>query len=162
MIEKIVTIGVYGTDEASFYMALTKSGVDTFCDIRLHRGMRGSRFAYVNSVYLQSRLKELGISYMHLKELAPPKEVRAMQKEADRLSGVEKRTRSNLGRIFVEEYQKRCLSRFDAENFLASLSPASKVIALFCVERAPEACHRSLVGKLLKEKYSIPLEDITP
>lgn len=162
MIEKILTIGVYGTNEASFYHALTKAGVDTFCDIRLHRGMRGSKFAYVNSAYLQNRLKELGISYLHVKALAPCKEVRAMQKEDDKISGAEKRTRSTLGRVFVEEYRKRNLSLFDADAFLTSLSPESKVIVLFCVERAPEACHRSLVGTLLKDKYSIPLEDITP
>lgn len=162
MIEKIVTIGVYGTNESTFYHALKKAGVDTFCDIRLHRGMRGSKFAYVNSAYLQNMLKELGISYLHVKGLAPTKEVRAIQKEDDKVRGAEKRTRSTLGRIFIEEYRKRNLSMFDADAFLTSLSPVSKVIALFCVERAPEACHRSLVGTLLRDKYSIPLEDITP
>jgi len=162
MIEKIVTIGVYGTNESTFYHALKKAGVDTFCDIRLHRGMRGSKFAYVNSAYLQNRLKEIGVSYLHVKELAPAKEVRAMQKEDDKACGTEKRTRTALGRVFVEEYRKRNLSLFDADAFLASLPSEAKVIALFCVERAPEACHRSLVGTLLKQKYSIPLEDITP
>lgn len=162
MIEKVVMIGVYGTNESTFYNALTKSGVDTFCDIRLHRGMRGSKFAYVNSAYLQNKLKELGINYQHVKELAPSKEVRTMQKEDDKITGAEKRTRSTLGRIFIEEYLNRNLSMFDADAFLFSLPTETKVIALFCVERAPEACHRSLIGKLLKEKYSIPLEDITP
>jgi uncharacterized protein (DUF488 family) len=111
---------------------------------------------------LQNKLKELGINYLHIKELAPTKEVRTMQKEDDRITGVEKRTRSALGQIFIEEYRNRNLSLFDADAFVISLPAETRVIALFCVERAPEACHRSLVGKLLKEKYSILLEDITP
>jgi len=162
MIEKIVTIGVYGTNEFSFYNALKKADVDVFCDIRLHRGMRGSKFAYVNSSFLQNRLKELGINYLHLKELAPSKEVRAMQKEDDKNSGVEKRTRMTLGRVFVEEYQERNLLKFDAGAFMSLLPNKTRVIALFCVERSPEACHRSLVGTYLKQKYSISVEDITP
>lgn len=162
MIEKVFTIGVYGTNEARFFDTLKKRGVDTFCDIRLHRGMRGSKFSYVNSAYLQKRLAELGIQYVHVKELAPAKEVRAMQKEDDRITGAEKQTRTALGRVFVEEYRKRNLAHFDAEAFLGTLPPGTKSIALFCVERAPEACHRSLVGKLLQEKFSIPFEDITP
>ena len=162
MIEKIVTIGVYGTNEARFFDALKNGRVDTFCDIRLHRGMRGSTFSYVNSAYLQKKLAELGINYIHVKELAPAKEIRAMQKEDDKHTGAEKRTRTVLGSVFVTEYQKQNLEHFDADTFIMSLPPETKTIALFCVERAPDACHRSLVGALLKEKYSIPIEDITP
>jgi len=162
VIQKIVTIGVYGTNESAFFSAITNAEVDTFCDIRLHRGMRGSKFSYVNSSYLQKKLKELNINYLHIKELAPSKDVRMMQKKDDEARGAEKRTRSSLGLVFIEEYHKTCLSVFDTEAFLSSLSPASKVIALFCVERAPEACHRSLVGRLLKERHAIQLEDITP
>ena len=35
---KIVTIGVYGFDEDSFFEALRKAKVDTFCDIRKPAG----------------------------------------------------------------------------------------------------------------------------
>ena len=30
---RIITIGVFGFDEESFFAALTGAGVDTFCDI---------------------------------------------------------------------------------------------------------------------------------
>ncbi|MFN2179799.1 MAG: hypothetical protein ACK2UV_09955, partial [Candidatus Promineifilaceae bacterium] len=56
----IVTIGVYGFDETTFFQALKDAGVDTFCDIRRRRGVRGSRYAFANSKRLQKRLAELG------------------------------------------------------------------------------------------------------
>lgn len=36
------------------------------------------------------------------------------------------------------------------------------VVALFCVEREPEACHRSIVGNRLAHDLGIPLEHIKP
>ena len=72
---KIVTIGVYGFDEAGFFRALQEARVDTFCDIRDRRGVRGSTYAFVNSQRLQTRLTNLGICYLHRKDLAPSKAV---------------------------------------------------------------------------------------
>jgi len=69
MATTIVTIGVYGFDEQSFFGALQDAKIDTFCDIRLRRGMRGSLYAFANSEYLQRRLRKLEIRYLHLKEL---------------------------------------------------------------------------------------------
>ena len=42
---RIVTVGVYGFNEATFFAALRATGVDTFCDIRLRRGVRGREYA---------------------------------------------------------------------------------------------------------------------
>lgn len=58
---KIVTIGVYGFNEADFFQAVQDAGIDTFCDIRMRRSMRGSQYAFANSTYLQQRLYDLGI-----------------------------------------------------------------------------------------------------
>ncbi|HEX9735328.1 MAG TPA: DUF488 family protein [Thermoanaerobaculia bacterium] len=68
---RIVTIGVYGFDEEGFFLALTNAGVDTFCDVRRRRGLRGSTYAFANSRRLQDRLATVGIRYVHVKELAP-------------------------------------------------------------------------------------------
>ena len=70
---KIVTIGVYGFDELGFFDALCKAGVDTFCDIRSRRGVRGATYAFANSKRLQARLSELGIQYIYRKDLGPTK-----------------------------------------------------------------------------------------
>ena len=73
---KIITIGVYGFDESSFFEALRKAAVDTFCDIRSRRGVRGRTYAFANSQRLQARLAELGIRYIYRKDLGPTKTVR--------------------------------------------------------------------------------------
>lgn len=83
---KIVTIGVYGFDETGFFEALRSAGVDVFCDIRARRGVRGSTYAFANSVRLQARLAEMGVRYLHRKDLAPTQAVRDRQAEADRAS----------------------------------------------------------------------------
>ncbi|WP_278752735.1 hypothetical protein, partial [Alistipes putredinis] len=57
------TIGVYGSTEQSFFTKLKENGIDTFCDIRQRRGVRGKKYAYVNSTYLQNKLKEYGIKF---------------------------------------------------------------------------------------------------
>jgi uncharacterized protein (DUF488 family) len=80
---KIITIGVYGSTEQDFFQALVDAGVDTFWDIRQRRGMRGSKYAFVNSSRLQAKLRELGIRYLHVKELAPSKQNREVQRVAD-------------------------------------------------------------------------------
>ena len=65
----IFTIGVYGSVEESFFNTLIDNKIDTFCDIRQRRGVRGSQYSYVNSNYLQTKLNELGIRYHYVKEL---------------------------------------------------------------------------------------------
>ena len=82
----ILTIGVYGFDEERFFQALLDAHVDTFCDIRRRRGMRGSLYAFANSANLQRRLNDLGIRYLHIKDLAPDAGLREQQKAAEKLA----------------------------------------------------------------------------
>jgi uncharacterized protein (DUF488 family) len=161
MAPKIVTIGVYGFTEAAFFEALQAHAVDLFCDLRQRRGLRGRKYAFANSVRLQQRLDELGIAYLHRKELAPPPEVRQQQQTADQAGGVKKRARRRLSPAFVEAYEATVLADFDARAFLDEVSPAA-VIALFCVEGEPEACHRSLVADHLARSLGLDLEHILP
>lgn len=151
------TIGVYNSTEEDFFKKLTNNHIDTFCDIRQRRGIRGSEYSFVNSRYLQQKLKELDIKYGHLLGLAPTTEIRELQKQADAQSGEQKRDRNKLGKIFTIAYKDRILSRFDFDHFIGQLenTNANKVI-LFCVEEKAEACHRSIVAdKLEKSGYKI-------
>jgi uncharacterized protein (DUF488 family) len=159
---KIVTIGVYGFDKETFFQALQDAKVDTFCDIRRRRGMRGSAYAFANSKNLQRRLGELGIRYVYIKELAPSEEVREKQKREDEQLGIAKRSRTTLGQAFIKAYEQECLSHFNAEEFLEKIGKEAQVIALFCVEREPEACHRSLAAKRLVRDLELPVEHIKP
>ncbi len=162
MIHKIVTIGVYGFSESGFFCALRKAKVDTFCDIRNRRGMRGAKYAFVNSSYLQLQLSELGIRYIHRKDLAPSKIIRDKQAVADKVSNTPKRDRNSLSESFIKAYVTECLSKFDPHGLVYNLDSDSKVIALFCVEKTPEACHRSLVASELNRVLSLEVEHILP
>ncbi len=159
---KIVTIGVYGFDEDSFFNALCKAEVDTFCDIRSRRGVRGATYAFANSKRLQARLAELDIRYIHRKDLGPTKVVREKQAAADKATKTAKRKRTELGEAFIKAYHTECLTAFDPQSLIEELESDAQIVALFCVETAPEACHRSLVADKLAKTFNLEVEDILP
>lgn len=137
------TIGVYNSTEQEYFDKLTENRIDTFCDIRQRRGVRGAKYAFVNSNRLQEKLNELDIKYGHVIDLAPTKEIRELQKEADAQHGELKRDRNRLGKVFTIAYKDRILSKFDFDSFINKLDEVgASRIALFCVEEKPEACCR--------------------
>jgi uncharacterized protein (DUF488 family) len=151
------TIGVYNSTEQEYFNRLTENNIDTFCDIRQRRGVRGAKYAFVNSNRLQEKLNELDIKYGHIIGLAPTSEIRELQKEVDAQQGELKRDRNKLGEIFTIAYKDRILSKFNFNSFIDKLDEvgANRVV-LFCVEEKPEACHRSIVtAKLEKLGYKI-------
>ena len=77
------TIGVYNSTEKEFFEKLTQNNIDTFCDIRQRRGVRGSKYSFVNSNRLQQRLNDFEIKYGYVPDLAPTTEIRELQKEID-------------------------------------------------------------------------------
>jgi uncharacterized protein (DUF488 family) len=159
---RFITLGVYGTSEEAFFQTLIAEQVDTFCDLRWRRGVRGSEYAFVNSTRLQRRLCELGIRYLHFRELAPPPELRERQAQADKAAGIAKRQRAALGEAFTRGYIEQRLSIFDTGGFLQGLGPGAQVVALFCVERDPAACHRSLLARRLKTDLGVPVKHLIP
>ncbi len=146
------TIGVYHSDEETFFKKLIDNGIDTFCDIRQRRGVRGSEYTFANSSRLQEKLNALGIKYVHILELAPTTEIRNLQNEADKKRGGYKRDRHQLDPAFALAYKEKVLKKFDFKGFLEGLEEkrANKMV-LFCVEEKPETCHRSIVSDQLKE-----------
>ncbi|MCX6930250.1 MAG: DUF488 domain-containing protein [Verrucomicrobia bacterium] len=155
---KLVTIGVYGFSETAFFDALRQAGVDTFCDIRWRRGVRGAEYAFANRARLEKRLAELGIRYLHLHELAATPALRQRQYEADKAEGTTKRKRSALGAAFIAGYREERLSAFDSRKFIEDLGAEARTVALFCVEREPVACHRSLVAERLQQDLGAEIE----
>mgnify|MGYP000297520666 FL=1 len=146
------TIGVYNSTETEYFNKLIENNIDTFCDIRQRRGVRGAKYSFVNSNRLQEKLNELDIKYGHVLDLAPTSEIRDLQKEADAKLGELKRDRNKLGKIFTIAYKDRVLEKFDFDSFIDKLDEvgANRVV-LFCVEEKPEACHRSIVTDKLEE-----------
>jgi hypothetical protein len=67
-----------------------------------------------------------------------------------------------LEQTFISAYEAECLSAFDSTDFLQKVGSEAKVISLFCVEREPQACHRSLAAKKIAHDLNLQLEHITP
>ncbi len=154
---QILTIGVYGFSEEVFFEKLKAAGVDTFCDIRWRRGVRGREYAFANSGRLQKQLAELGIRYLHFRELAPSPALRKRQMDADKAEGIAKRQRATLGQAFIAGYRE-AMSGFDSRKFIEGLGLQTRVAAFFCVERDPAACHRSLLAERLKKDLGAEIE----
>lgn len=149
------TIGVYGSDEKEFFDKLAKNKIDSFCDIRQRRGVRGSKYSFVNSNYLQIELKNMNINYAHILSLAPTTEIREHQRKEDLNKNELKKDRQELGVIFKFEYEKNILNNFDFEYFIETLENiGAKRVVLFCVEQTAEACHRSLVANKLQNDFN--------
>jgi uncharacterized protein (DUF488 family) len=157
----MATIGVYGFDVESFLQRLRQADVHLLLDIRQRRGVRGPEYAWANSARLQNALTAVDIAYRHVKELAPTTELRQLQYREDDRRGVGKRNRIALAPEYAQRYTSEILDPFDLGALVAELRSDS-VTALLCVERDPEACHRSLVAERLRAEYGLPVTDLRP
>ncbi len=157
---RIATIGVYGFDLDSFLEALKGAGVDLVLDVRQRRGVRGSEYAWANAARLQEALAGAGIGYSHLKELAPTTELREAQYREDTRLGEGKRSRTVISEAYADGYTEQILDRVDLEPIVRWIG--GSVPALLCVERDPEACHRSLVAARLARDWGFSVESLTP
>jgi uncharacterized protein (DUF488 family) len=153
-VRTVATIGVYGFTAQTFLERLREAGVGVLVDVRQRRGVRGSEYAWANSTRLQATLAEADIEYRHHKELAPTSELRQLQYREDDRQGVGKRSRTQLAREYRERYIAEILDRADLDALVAEL-PTDRATALMCVERDPEACHRSLIAERLAAHYGL-------
>jgi uncharacterized protein (DUF488 family) len=152
----IATIGVYGFSAETFLAALRAGGVTRVVDVRQRRGVRGPEYAWANSRRLQDALAAAGIEYEHRLDLAPTTELRQLQYREDARTGVGKRSRAQLAAEYTERYTREILDGVDLDELVASL-PHDGLAALLCVERDPEACHRSLVAERLASEHGLAL-----
>jgi uncharacterized protein (DUF488 family) len=118
--------------------------------------VRGPQYAWANAKRLQAALAEAGIGYRHHPELAPTTELRQLQYSEDDRLGVGKRSRVELAPEYRRRYLSEILDRADLGQLVAEL-PEEGAGALFCVERDPEACHRSLIAERVAAEYGLPL-----
>jgi Domain of unknown function DUF488 len=94
--------------------------------------------------------------------LAPSAETRTAQYAVDRAARVAKRQRAVLSPAFEDAYRRERLGAFDSVAFVADLGPEVRVVALFCVEREPAACHRSLVAARLADDLGSDIAHLLP
>jgi uncharacterized protein (DUF488 family) len=157
----IATIGVYGATVERFLHALADADVRTVLDVRQRRGVRGPEYAWANSKRLQRALADAGLGYRHLPWLAPTTELRHLQYAIDDAAGVGKRSRTELAPEYAERYRREILAAADLDELLDIL-PGLGHGALMCVERDPEACHRSLIADELARDYGFEVLNLYP
>lgn len=157
----VVTVGVYGFDAGSFLARLRDARVHLLLDVRQRRGVRGPEYAWANSRRLQAALAAAGIGYAHHPELAPTTELRRLQYAEDARLGVGKRTRRALAAGYVRRYTAEILDHADLAPLVSAL-PGAGAAALLCVERDPDACHRSLVAQRLAEEHGVTVAHLRP
>jgi len=122
--------------------------------------VRGSEYAWANAKRLEAALEEAGIAYSHLPELAPTTEMRQLQYREDERRGESKRSRTELAPEYVRRYTEEVLDQVDLAPIVRWMG--SKRPALLCVERDPEACHRSLVAARLASEFGFQVEHLKP
>jgi uncharacterized protein (DUF488 family) len=154
-------VGVYGATLERFLAALRVADVRQVLDVRQRRGVRGPEYAWANSQRLQTALADARIEYRHEKELAPTTELRALQYREDDRLGVGKRSRDLLAAEYAERYTREILGQADLQP-LVDAFPADGIAALLCVERDPEACHRSLVADRLAAEFGLAVTHLRP
>jgi uncharacterized protein (DUF488 family) len=159
--EQLATVGVYGFTLEEFLRTLREADVRLVLDVRQRRGVRGPQYAWANSKRLQAALAEAGIGYEHHPELAPTTELRQLQYREDDRLGVGKRSREQLAPAYRERYTREILDHADLDAVVAEL-PEARAGALLCVERDPEACHRSLVADRIAADHGLIVTHLRP
>jgi uncharacterized protein (DUF488 family) len=157
----VATIGVYGATLDSFLAALRGANVGQVIDVRQRRGVRGSEYAWANAQRLQAALAVEAIDYRQHKELAPTTQLRELQYTEDDRTGVGKRSRTALAPEYVERYTREILDHVDLAPIVAEM-PTDGIAAFLCVERDPEACHRSLVAERISEELGFEVRHLRP
>jgi uncharacterized protein (DUF488 family) len=158
---RVATIGVYGFTAGSFGEALREAGVDLVVDVRQRRGVRGSEYAWANAQRLPALLGQAAIGYLHRPDLAPTTELRRLQYAEDDRRGEGKRSRTALAPAYVSGYLEQILSDVDLGELAADLG-VHALPALLCVERDPEACHRSLIAEGLARDHGASIAHLRP
>jgi uncharacterized protein (DUF488 family) len=160
-VRALATVGVYGWTLEQFLEALRAANVRVVIDVRQRRGVRGSEYVWANARRLEAALAGAGIEYRHHKELAPTTELRQLQYREDDRLGVGKRSRLELAPEYRDRYVSEILDKVDLAAIVDEL-PAGAASALLCVERDPEACHRSLIAERLAAEHGMSLMHLQP
>ncbi|MBE9221773.1 DUF488 domain-containing protein [Cyanobacterium stanieri LEGE 03274] len=136
---KLFTIGFTQTSAEQFFDSLTKNKVTTLIDVRLNNSSQLSGYAKKND--LQYFLKRIcNINYVHIKDLAPNKDILDQFKKQKTISW--------------KEYEKHYLKLIQDRKIDKTISP--KLFengCLLCSEKEPHYCHRRLLAEYLNKQW---------
>ena len=128
---RLVTIGYEGRSPERLVSDLVELGIDTLVDVRL---TPVSRKAGLSKRGLAASVGSAGIEYLHLPELGNPRDNR------DALRRGNEAARARYLKRLREPEGAAALRR------VVELALAQRV-ALLCLEREPDTCHRLIVAE---------------
>ena len=132
------TFGYSGRPTDEILEALRNAGVSTVVDIRFTPlSMYNPDFSKRN---LQRIVEGYGLTYMHLRWLGVPREIRARAADAGDLN------------LIWDWYDREAIARFIGHNLHMFFNMADHPVALMCTEVDPKACHRHLLFQALEDR----------
>lgn len=136
---KLYSIGFTRKSAPAFFEMLRQSGAKRIVDIRLNNTSQLSGFA--KSGDLEYFLKKIcRMSYVHLPQLAPTKEMLDAYRKHHRDWGTYQQQ-------FLELMEERGIEKSGIKRVLANG-------CLLCSEDKPDRCHRRLVAEYLQQHWS--------
>ncbi|MEW5746453.1 MAG: DUF488 domain-containing protein [Nitrospirota bacterium] len=134
--QSIFTIGYEGKNVDDFINRLKRYNITTLIDVR---EIPSSRKPGFSKGRLSENLKSANISYIHMKELGSPRELR------------EKLHEDNDYSSFFEGYGKYLDTQLGSVKYLHDEVLSNGVSCIMCMERDPLHCHRKIVAEKIKE-----------
>jgi uncharacterized protein (DUF488 family) len=128
---RLVTIGYEGRTAEQLVAELVELGVGVLVDVRL---TPMSRKPGMSKRRLAEAVEAAGISYLHLPELGNPRDNREAFRAGD--ASARSRLRARL----------RSAAGAQAVRRVVELA-GTGTVALLCLERDPEHCHRAIVAE---------------
>jgi uncharacterized protein (DUF488 family) len=141
----VSTIGYERASLVDFVATLQLSKIDVLVDIRDRAQSRRPGFS---KTALAAALNEVGIEYIHMKELGDPKEGRDAARRGDY-----NRFRAIFSNVMMTEAAEQAIMK------LEDLANNCR-ICLMCFERDQRACHRKIVADKLAARGNINVEHL--
>lgn len=141
----LYTIGYEGADIGGFLRTLDACGIQQLLDVR---DVPVSRKPGFSKSALETKLRDRGIDYAHLKALGDPKPGREAMRRGDYPA-------------FLEIYTEHLASDAAQKALGAAVAIAGeRVSVLLCFERIPKECHRMIVAAEMAELGDFEIRNI--
>jgi hypothetical protein len=135
----LFTIGFSGKSAEEFFGLLEQSGANKVIDTRVNRSSQLSGFAKEQDLgYLLGKLSS--IEYQVMPDLAPSRELLSLYRRRE---------------IDWESYSMRYIDLITERRSIENLSEIEiDGAVLLCSESSPNHCHRSILSRLIVERFT--------
>jgi uncharacterized protein (DUF488 family) len=138
----IATIGYEGAPLGEVLGRLNDAGVELLIDVR---AVAASRRAGFSKTILAASLNEVGVGYLHLKDLGTPKDGRMAARAG----------KTDEMRAIFDAHMRTDTARAALEQAVAAAK--EKRVCLLCFEQDWRCCHRAIVADMMVEQIGAPV-----